>query len=82
MIGIILWNSILSIFLIMIMHQLYVYIIDTLTVPKTKDMVYKPTKRYNEIMSLPNSKSKTEPLQEDSMQNELRNFLNQIKKGT
>lgn len=81
MIGIILWNSILSIFLIVIMHKLYVYGIDTLTVPKTRDLVYKPTKRYNDIMTLkPNSI--VEPLQEDSMQTELRNFLNQIKKDT
>uniref|UniRef100_A0A6C0JZK3 Uncharacterized protein n=1 Tax=viral metagenome TaxID=1070528 RepID=A0A6C0JZK3_9ZZZZ len=82
MIGIIIWNSILSIFLIVIMHQLYVYGIDTLTVPKTRDLVYKPTKRYNDIMSLPKPNSKVEPLQEDSMQTELRDFLNQIKKGT
>jgi hypothetical protein len=80
MIGIILWNSILSIFLIVIMHQLYVYCIDILTVPKTRDLVYKPTKRYNDIMSLP--KPNVEPLQPDSMQTELRNFLNQIKKNT
>jgi hypothetical protein len=79
MIGIILWNSILSIFLIVIMHQLYVYCIDTLTVPKTRDLVYKPTKRYNDIMTLP--KPKVDTLQ-DSMQTELRDFLNQIKKNT
>lgn len=79
MTGLIVWYSILSIFLIVIMHQLYVYCIDTLTVPKTRDLVYKPTKRYNDIMSL-SKKPKEESLQ-DNMQSELRNFLNQIKKG-
>lgn len=79
MIEIILWNGILSFCLIVILHQLYVYCIDTLTVPKTRDLVYKPTKRYNDIMSLPQPKAKVEPLNQESMQTELRNFLTQLK---
>jgi len=57
MIGIILWNSILSIFLIVIMHQLYVYCIDTLTVPKTRDLVYKL--RNDTMISCPYQKPKS-----------------------
>ena len=47
-IGIIQW-VIISFVLIMLVHHLYSFFKNTLTVPKVKDMVHQPTKLYNEI---------------------------------
>ena len=41
---------IISLVLIMLIHYLYSFFKNTLTVPKVKDLVNKPTERYNEIL--------------------------------
>ena len=79
---------IISLVLIMLIHYLYSFFKNTLTVPKVKDLVNKPTERYNEILeTIKTSKSKvsstpstSEPEIKTEMQNELRSFLQDLKK--
>ena len=47
----ILW-VIVSLILIRLVHYLYSYFIDTLTVPKIKDLVIKPTQEYKDIQKI------------------------------
>ena len=42
---------IISFLLIFLMHHLYMFLMNTLTVPKIKDLVNKPTQQYNDIYS-------------------------------
>ena len=70
--------TIISLTLIILVHYIYTFLIDTLTVPKLRDFVNKPTDRYNEMLS---SASKTEqPVVNNDMQTELRDFLTNIKR--
>ena len=43
--------TIISLVLILLVHYLYSFFIDTLTVPKVKDLVNKPIQQYNDILS-------------------------------
>ena len=75
---------IISLVLIMLIHYLYSFFKNTLTVPKVKDLVNKPTERYNEILeTIKTSKPKavaSDPEIKTEMQNELRSFLQDLKK--
>ena len=74
--------SITSLLLILLVHYIYSFLIDTLTVPKVKDLVHRPAIRYNEILS-DISSPKTpddEPVQAD-MQAELKTFLMNMKQN-
>ena len=75
---------IISLVLIMLVHYLYSFFKNTLTVPKVKDLVNRPTERYNEILeTIKTSKRKTslpDPAVKTEMQNELRSFLQDLKK--
>jgi hypothetical protein len=66
--------SVMSLLLIALLHNLYLFFLDTLTVPKIRDLVYKPSERYNEVISSIQEEKK------DEMQDELRTFLMNIKK--
>jgi hypothetical protein len=88
----------ISLLLIALIHYLYSFFKDTLTVPKIKDLVNKPAKRYDEMFDiLSNSKRQgvehiqsesmlessniqRESIQSETMQEELKNFLNELKK--
>ena len=82
----------ISLLLIALIHYLYGFFKNTLTVPKVKDLVNKPAQRYNEMFaSIHNENSYTTSINEDknerqqsmgqqSMQTELKNFLNELKK--
>jgi len=50
--------SILSIILIMLLHYLFTFFKATLTVPKIKDLVHVPAKKYENIMNIIDSSSK------------------------
>ena len=43
---------IISLLLIALVHYLYTFFKDTLTVPKTRDLVNKPAKRYDEMFGI------------------------------
>jgi hypothetical protein len=108
----------ISLLLIALIHYLYAFFKDTLTIPKIKDLVNKPAKRYNEMFDiLSNSKiqggeqsmqsqsmqsqsmqsqsmqsqsmqsqsmqsqsMQSQSMQSQSMQEELKTFLNELKK--
>ena len=74
--------TIISLVLILLVHYLYSFFIDTLTVPKVKDLVNKPIQQYNDILSDIKNNSSNEPkIDTNEMQNELRDFLSNIKKS-
>lgn len=71
-----------SLVLIFLIHYLYTFFKTTLTVPKVKDLVNKPTEKYNEILNTIKSTPSTlvETPNKEDMQSELKNFLNDLKK--
>ena len=54
---------IISFLLIFLMHHLYMFLMNTLTVPKIKDLVNKPTQQYNDIYSTLGGKPPRPPLE-------------------
>lgn len=54
---------IISLLLIVLIHYLYSFFIDTLTVPKVRDLIEKPTQRYNQIVKSTIDNSSTHQLQ-------------------
>lgn len=84
--------SLLSLIFIFLLHHLYSFFIDTLTIPKVKDLVNKPQDRYNEMFTVIQNNNKSKNIQQvensdikqssdDTMHNELLDFLNNIKKN-
>jgi hypothetical protein len=57
--------TVMSIVLIMVLHHLYIFFMDTLTVPMNKDFIHKPVEKYKEMLdtihATPKSKD-TQPL--------------------
>jgi len=86
-IGIIQW-VIISLTLIMLIHHLFYFFKKTLTVPKIKDLVIKPSQTYKDIdnrLSVANnntiklsSKIETETIDSNEMKTELKNFFNEL----
>lgn len=76
--------TVISLVLIILVHYLYSFFIDTLTVPKVKDLIHNPTERYNQIVtdSANNHSTITPSPDASKMNEELRDFLSNIKKGT
>ena len=86
----------ISFILIFLIHYLYSFLKTMLTVPKVRDLVNKPLSRYDEIISTKNAnknatknaaetttKDDANPentINNDNMQNELTNFLLDLKK--
>ena len=74
-------KCIIFLLLIGLLHYLYTFLIDTLTVPKLRDFVNKPSERYNNITATAYKHPATQPTTgDDEMQTELRDFLSNIKK--
>ena len=73
-------QTIISIILIISVHYIYIFFKNNLTIPKTKDLVNKPTEQYKQIYN--SIKTKKETSQE--MKNELKNYLKTLhsKKNT
>lgn len=51
--------TIMSFLLIFLVHHLINFLKDTLTIPKVKDLVNVPTKKYDEIYDILNNKTRT-----------------------
>jgi len=76
-------NAIISLVIIILIHYLYVFFKTNLTIPKTKDLVERPEKKYKEIyasLSANNTKPNEEaiPKKEEQgvdMKLELKNYL-------
>ena len=67
---------IISVVLIVTVHYIYIFFKNNLTVPKTKDLVKKPTEQYKKIYSSIN----TSKQENKSMKNELKNFIQGLNK--
>ena len=76
---------IISLILIILLHNLYTFFKNTLTFPKVKDLVNRPTQRYNELLStIKNDNADFKPTtklpnENEGMKNELKHFLNELK---
>ena len=85
--GIITW-IIISLIMIIIVHHLFAFLKNTLTVPKVKDLIHQPTESYKEIadtlsnVKLENVKLENVKLDNEvdpkEMKNELKNFFNEL----
>tara|TARA_A100001015_G_C15029322_1_gene732260 strand:+ start:692 stop:1000 length:309 start_codon:yes stop_codon:yes gene_type:complete len=65
---------IISVILIISVHYIYIFFKNNLTIPKTKDLVNKPTEQYKKIYkSLNINKENTK-----EMKNELKNYLKNL----
>ncbi len=88
---------IISLTLIALLHYLYSFFKNALTVPKIRDLVNKPNESYNEIMNTIKTSHASGPAHayassasassyaeqhndDDSMHDELKNFLSELKK--
>ena len=86
--------TIISLTLIFLVHHLYSFLMNTLTVPKIKDLVNKPKEQYNDILQTMHKgkdkgtnamrsdtmRSNTMHSTDNSMTDELSSFLNDLKK--
>lgn len=77
---------IMSLILIAVVHYLFNFFKETMTVPKVKDLVQQPMEHYKTIDSLTNNSSDegTTKIQDigkntDDMKDELKNFFNDLK---
>ena len=68
-------TTLISLVLIILMHYLFVFFKTTLTIPKVKDLVNKPTEKYNDIFKTIN---KTELSDNTNMKDELKNYLKDL----
>ena len=83
---------IISLTLIFLIHHLYMFLMNTLTVPKIKDLVNKPNQQYQDIYSTmaggspPSPPSAAgaaaSPVANNGIADELSSFLNDLKKTT
>jgi len=85
--------AIISFILIVLIHYLYSFFKSTLTIPKVRDLVNKPTERYNEMIDTikyndsvkyndgVKYNDKNNINKQDNMQDELSNFLQDLKKN-
>ena len=89
--------AILSLLLIFLIHYLYSFFKSTLTIPKVRDLVNKPTERYNEMIDTikyndtvkykdkgngdKGNRDKININRDDNMQDELSIFLQDLKKN-
>ena len=70
-------TTIISLVIIFLVHSIYRYFKETLTIPKVKDLVNKPHEKYEEIYKIINKSASSD------MKEELKIFLNQqIKPNT
>ncbi len=70
---------IISLVFIISVHYTYNYFKNNLTVPKTKDLVKKPSEQYKEIYdTLHREKNESEAEQNKKMKSELKNYLSNL----
>ena len=85
--GIIKW-VLISLILILLIHYLYYYFKNTLTVPKVRDLIYKPQMQYNELLKYSEidkkenkeegEEDKKEGEDEDEMSAELKKYVEEL----
>jgi cell shape-determining protein MreC len=73
--------SLLSLILIFLVHHLFTFFKDTLTIPKTKDLVNTPTRKYETMFQVMGNGANniinvtSSSLDAEDMKNELKNYL-------
>ena len=67
----------ISFILIFVLHNIYNYFKNNLTVPKIKDLIRKPTQQYKEIYE---KEEKAED--KETMKNELKDYLKNLSKNS
>ena len=71
---------VISIIIIATCHNIYIYLIDSLTVPKTRDLIKNPEQRYAEMLS--SDVAVEVPVvagdEVDKMKDELQSFMNNL----
>ena len=75
-------TTIISLVIIFLIHSIYHYFKETLTIPKVKDLVNKPNEKYEEIYKIINQKNNNGEINyaksaSSDMKEELKIFLNQ-----
>jgi cell shape-determining protein MreC len=86
--------ALISLILIILIHSLYNFLKNTLTIPKVKDLVNKPTEAYKEIYKIIENNSntnnntnnsninnefiKSENINNEDMKNELKSYLTDL----
>jgi len=73
-------SIVISLILIVLIHYLFYFFKNTLTIPKVKDLVNKPRERYNQVISTLNNE-KNIIQNKNNMDNELQKFLNDLKQN-
>ena len=74
-------NIFLSIIFIVVVHSIYKYFKNNLTIPKTKDLVNKPSLQYKKIQEEINKSQeaiKQTQKNEEEMKNELQSYLKEL----
>ena len=76
--------TLISLILIALIHYLYIYFKNTLTIPKVKDLVNRPTNAYKEIYEIiENNSDKYKnniSLKTNGMKDELKTYLSNLNK--
>ena len=84
--GVIVW-AVISLIIIMLTHNIYIFLKDTLTVPKVKDFINQPNNIYREVEETlkkerekikENQKEILSNINENDMKNELKNFFKEL----
>ena len=75
-------TTIISLVIIFLIHSIYRYFKETLTIPKVKDLVNKPSEKYEEIYKIINQNNNNGEINyaksaSSDMKEELKIFLNQ-----
>ena len=81
-------TALTSLVVIIVLHYLYLFLRDALTVPKIRDMVHKPQRRYSSILHsveapgalMPSAAPKADVPDKAAMQAELGAFLRDLKR--
>jgi uncharacterized protein with von Willebrand factor type A (vWA) domain len=75
-------QSIFSFVFIWIIHYLYSYFTNNLTVPKIKDLVNKPKQQYDTMYKVIEGKNNDKKEKTEKMKDNLKSYLSSLKKGT
>ena len=67
-------TAFISLILIILIHYLYIFFKTNLTIPKVKDLIYKPTIQYREIYKIINKNTD----EQSDMKNELKEYLQSL----
>ena len=80
----IVYTSILSIVILMLLHHIYSYLKKNLTIPRVHDMVNKPEKKYQEIYNKLQSEDHPikSPEKTTDMTHELKDYIKKLTTNT